>query len=136
MLGRVLHFQDTQMMSWRAKEEISSGLIMITSNCIHMCGRMQLLTVIHYIAVQCPFLSYSIIQQKMAIKISHWKDYLHQKDRNWRKAWKKRNLRQRRLKRKPEKVCQHVRMVCCFAAFPSLFFSFFFFLRCYRNICP
>jgi len=123
----VLHFQDTQMMSCRTKEEISSVLIMVMSNCIHICSRMQLLTVIpYYIAVQCRFLSYSIIQQKMTMKICHRKDNLHQEDRNWRKAWKNRNLKQRRLKRKPEKVCQqNVRMVCCFAALSKSFFFFF-----------
>lgn len=121
----MLHFLDAQMMSCRTIEEISSGLIMVMSNCIHICSRMQLLMVIHCLAVQCPFLSYSIIQQ-MAMKISHWKEYLHQKDKNWRKAWKNGNLKQRRLKRNPEKVCQqNVRIACCFAAL-SKFVLFYF----------
>lgn len=113
----MLHFLDAQMMNCRTKEAISSGLIMVMSNCIQICSRMQLLMIIHYLAVQCPFLSYSIIQQRVAMKISHWKEYLHQKDRNWRKVWKNGNLKQRRLKRKPEKVCQqNVRIACCFDA--------------------
>lgn len=79
---------------------------MAMSNCINTCSGLQLLTVIHYLAVQCPFLSCSIIIQKqVAMKVSHLKDYLHQKNRNWREARKSRNLKPRRLRRKAEKVC-------------------------------
>lgn len=100
-----VYFQDTQIISQRTEDEVSGVLMMLTNSCIHICSTVQLLTVIHYISVQCPFLSYSITQ-KIAMKIIHWKGNLYQKDRMWRKAWKNRKQKQRRLKRKLKKVCQ------------------------------